>query len=91
MTLLLGKEGKVYGMVANNTTSRNKNGGTSKVFSFGLALDTETDVVLVSCRADTPLHYAAMHGRPEVVQWLLDHHAAVNNQNTCALTSPAPR
>lgn len=57
MTLLLGKEGKVYGMVANNTTSRNKNG-------------------------DTPLHYAAMHGRPEVVQWLLDHHAAVNNQNT---------
>lgn len=57
MTRLLGKEGKVYGMIANNTTSRNKNG-------------------------DTPLHYAAMHSRPEVVQWLLDHHAAVNNQNT---------
>jgi hypothetical protein len=28
MTRLLGKEGKVYGMVANNTTARNKNGGT---------------------------------------------------------------
>lgn len=78
MTKLLGKEGKVYGMVSNNSTSRNKNGGTSHPY-VGIGVHSVTQPIHHA--PDTPLHYAALYGKPEVVKWLLEHHASVNNQN----------
>jgi hypothetical protein len=83
---LLGKEGRVYGKAANNTTARNRNEDTPLHYAADSGM-AETVLWLIKNRADihkqnkfgeTALHRAARSGNREIIEVLLQHGANKN-------------